>query len=644
MATPQFKLLSPEELMLPGDFAEFKGKSKIEPPVRSSYLAIATAFFQSLIRIRDSNMSTPSWAAIESYIKQTNEFVKQIPDYIPIWDKFKYIVAEVFIKKPKFTALKNIRQLLNLNHQNACDALDIGMRLLFCVIVDKDHQYNDILTKPYVLRGNEYYLQHFCNKLRVNVLIVMMSSHQYMIRDDRNNAPLVTLFMEGDGVFSVLYHRESTMVDIGTPMTDSLEKFPFFYNPKAAPKLNSTQTPQVSQPPAKVNQPPVNREPPISPLSPQEERKSEPSSPAKDNIYKQLISHMSTVIFTNIPNYNDEILLKLLNDGAAFDSSLDNNDYARLKANLNRLKPSEPAQVGRQQCGHQLLLYKPLCGSDHCAYCLKEIIDQAKARSTIANCEHGQKISPKVAKDLENLLRTGQAGGDSPGIPKGENMQPRSQFPPQMKPSSGNYQSNLPSQMNQAPPKLSAMQQKPPAYNQPADSYMEDEVSIPVVFRKTGANTNIQNIQPGSQAQCRTGNASPNYPQSGMHNPTNQSQFATNPVPQNRNSSPAMNQAQLQQPQNQQRIPPYQGVQPAPSLLGQGYTGNPQGGVRNAPKPGIECYQCEQIRSPDDFSIDCPNHKTCNICRVQDVTQCINCGRGYSDNDTAILNAIRDSL
>ncbi|CAG9316411.1 unnamed protein product [Blepharisma stoltei] len=251
-------------------------------------------------------------------------------------------------------------------------------------------------------------------------------------------------------------------------------------------------------------------------------KKPEPSSPTKDNIYKQLISHMSTVIFTNIWNYYDKILLKLLNDGAAFDSSLDNNDYARLKANLNRLKPPEPAQVSRQKCGHPLLLYMLLCGYDHCAYCLKEVLDQAKAKNTIATCKHGQKISSRAEKNLENLLRAGQVGGDSSGIPKGENMQPESQFPSQMKPSPGNF----PPQMNQAPPKLSAMQLKPPIYNQSVDSHIDEET---------------------------------------------------------------------------------------PSLVGKGNTGNPQGGVRNAPKPGIECYQCEKIRFPDDFSIDCPNHKTCNI-------------------------------
>mmetsp|Transcript_20151 Transcript_20151/g.20182 ORF Transcript_20151/g.20182 Transcript_20151/m.20182 type:complete len:506 (-) Transcript_20151:27-1544(-) len=505
------------------------------------------------------------------------------------------------------------------------------MRLMFCVIVDKDHQYNNILTSAYTLRGNEYYFQHFCNKLRVNVLIVMASSHQYMVRDDRNNGPLVTLFMEEDGSFSVLYHRESIQVDLGTPMTDNLEKFPFFYNPKTAPRPN----PPPPTPTAKVNEAPVNREPPASPLSPPEERKSEPSSPSKDNIYKQLISHMSTVIFTSLPNYYDEILLKLLNEGAATDPSLDNNDYVRLKANLNRLKPAEPAQARGQQCGHKVLLYTPMCGNEHCAYCLKELLDQAKARNTAATCEHGGKISPKNAKDLENLLKTVQVGGESPGLPKGEKMQSGGQIPPQMRqPQQGNFppQGNYVSQAQNIP--KGAMQQKSQAYNQPVDSHIDGEVSIPVAFRKPGANPNIQ---PGLQSQFGTGNVSGNYP--GMRNPANQSQFASNPGPQNRNPGPAMNQPQYQQPQNQQRdpMPPYQGipqVPPAPPLV-----------PKNAPKPaGIQCYQCEEVRAADDFSIECPQHKTCNVCRLQDLTQCINCSRGYSPNDISTLTAIRDSL
>ncbi|CAG9316410.1 unnamed protein product [Blepharisma stoltei] len=421
-------------------------------------------------------------------------------------------------------------------------------------------------------------------------------------------------------------------------------------------------------------------------------RKSEPSSQTKDNIYKQLISHMSAIIFTNIPNYYDEVLLKLLNDGAAFDSSLDINDYARLKANLNRLKKPEPAKGGSKKCGHQLLLCKPSCGYDHCAHCLKVIIDHAKVKNTIANCEHGQKISPWEVKGLESLLRTEQVGGDNTGIPKGEKMYPCSLAPSQMKPPQGNYSNNFSPQMNQAPPKLSAMQQKPPAYQGPSilsgpsmqpgssmqprpsmqssssmqlrsimqpSSIMQSGQSIqPGQNMQTGQNMqrgqnmqpnsnmqpnqNIQpgpnmqpnpSMQPGPQIQYVNWNISPNYSQSGTYNPTNQSQFPTNSVPQNRNSAFFMNPPQLQLPQNQQWTPSYS----VPFLTGQGYTGNPQGGVLNAPNSGIQCYQCEQIMSFDDFSIDCPSHTTCNICRVQDVTKCINCERGYSDNESELL-------
>ncbi|CAG9315519.1 unnamed protein product [Blepharisma stoltei] len=233
MVEPKFILLPKEPIILHGELANFKWKSRIDPPIKSSYLAICIAYLESLLRVKDVEVYRSSWIALGNYKKETDELVKKRPNYSNYWTQFDKIIES--FNNPKFKPLQLLRLYAERNHLGACDALDASMRLLICVVTDKDYKFDEILTQPFNFMENRNYLEHFCNKLEVNFLIVNETEHTYVSRSDKNKSPLVTLYMERDYSWSVLYHQEYELLAAGNAGIGDLDRFPFVYDPRSEP-------------------------------------------------------------------------------------------------------------------------------------------------------------------------------------------------------------------------------------------------------------------------------------------------------------------------------------------------------------------------------------------------------------------------
>mmetsp|Transcript_23046 Transcript_23046/g.22794 ORF Transcript_23046/g.22794 Transcript_23046/m.22794 type:complete len:649 (+) Transcript_23046:344-2290(+) len=369
----------------------------------------------------------------------------------------------------------------------ACDAIDLGMRMLMCKIIDKDYKYNDFLSQPFNIQNDSEYLWHFCNKLRVNVLIVSQNAHNYVARSDMNKSPLVAVYQENENTLSVLYHREYIQYEQGNLVNNDLDRFPFVYDPRAAAARQTPSGPASAIFPGSTGARPIKKIPNVEenkqepvfrslkrvPTTEENKQEADPSGtrslntaqkieenkqnpPATNEVCKRLISGMASIIFlNNLENYNDEFI-RDLNDYTEMDPSANIGDVRRLKDLISKLRIPPPQNSAPQvvSCGHPLLKYTSFCGNEHCAYCLKEIIDRDKLK---AMCEHKMKIPIKNVNEINKLIESSKQTG---GVTNTNIKKP------------GNAQDfRSPNQMDEMPPDLGGIQGPPPNVGLPQELF-----------------------------------------------------------------------------------------------------------------------------------------------------------------------------
>lgn len=663
MAQEDVSLSEQQEITLSGDLADFTVISRPIPQEKSFYLALGVAIMQSLIRLKPTKYH-PQFLGLFKQCSDSAQALATRFGYQDHYTKFTRAI-ELFLGTDRKQGLEWLKIMMQKNHQGAAVAFEKGMRCLVADIIGKDHEYANILNNFFDISSKEFYLDNICNRLKIHIMIVSQNTQKFTSRTDKNQGPLLTLYLDSNYWYSVMYHREALIIDnTGSQMTDSLEKFPFIYDPRLNQSSATPNAPTAFNfaPTAQI----IGNGVGIRPSLEVDRPKIVQSLRSKD----ELLSELAKIISAYLPTYKDENLLRLINQNIEEDQSLLSTHVSRLKDILISQSPQFSNQTS---CNHKRESFKPNCGYEHCIFCLKEKIDAEMSEGRkVFICEHGAEISPK---NIRAIVEAFDKASSKPNIPKinvlpqniGMNRnQINESYDKQADPPSiplinkqypGNTQYNAPMQGGNAKPSsittnLASQAPYPVMPTIPKVANIESQQTYKDIPQ------NIPKINPYNYQPEPTAPKIPNnlyapqinqkissdymqpasYPQ---HQPANlQRQYQDPNQGQLKNGMPQ--QANLQrQYQAPNQSPPRKGIIPQANGLAKN---NPY----QHPAPNLrQCQECKQNKPPGDFDdwVTCINCKVCVECRAsENRNTCLKCDRYYSENELMMLGVYRSSL
>ena len=231
--------LGREPIQLGQEFSDFKFISRTKPEVSSFYLCFGTALLEAINRFK---LSPPHYNAITK--KLSNSLDHMITDITEngtnqqkanlerigifrqlleiMQDKTNYDIA---------TCKRFVDYYLDEQNQNqrAGQSIEWTIRELMCYANrGKKDIVNEIQTRQAFKVGiREVNLQNMLSSIKVHLLIIGSQKAKFIHCNDKNQLPLITLYLEGDSNYSLIYHQRHLEVDESGQASLPIDNYPF---------------------------------------------------------------------------------------------------------------------------------------------------------------------------------------------------------------------------------------------------------------------------------------------------------------------------------------------------------------------------------------------------------------------------------
>ena len=231
--------LNREPIQLGQEFSDFKFISRTKPEVSSFYLCFGTALLEAINRFK---LSPPHYNAITK--KLSNSLDHMITDITEngtdqqkanlerigifrqlleiMQDKTNYDIA---------TCKRFVDYYLDEQNQNqrAGQSIEWTIRELMCYANrGKKDIVNEIQTrKAFEVGVREVNLQNMLSSIKVHLLIIGSQKAKFIQCNDKNQLPLITLYLEGGSNYSLIYHQRHLEVDESGQASLPIDNYPF---------------------------------------------------------------------------------------------------------------------------------------------------------------------------------------------------------------------------------------------------------------------------------------------------------------------------------------------------------------------------------------------------------------------------------